>query len=88
MLQFAKDEWCRQLSNFTAEEIKHGLDSYRGQFAPNVVQFVDACASREKLPAPCYKDFDDDRGEHIGIGKIKASPDTVKNSLDEIKKFL
>lgn len=50
-----KDEWARELSGLSAEDIKHAMQNLPGDHPPNAIQFKAICHSRPKpfnLPTP------------------------------------
>ena len=56
MYKMAVNEWYEELKNLSVSDIKNGLDNYRGEFPPNMIQFYEACTQKPiGRPAPCYR---------------------------------
>jgi len=84
VLKLAIAEWQDILKNCDAEDIAHGLQEYRGMYPPNAIQFLDACMKHDRLPAPCYKDYDD-AYDPKALQELKSDQSTGKSYLDKIK---
>ena len=59
LLKFAKNEWYEELKHLKIPDIKRGLDQYRGDYPPNMMQFAEACRKAGN-PAPCYQFYGGD----------------------------
>jgi hypothetical protein len=73
LLKLGKHEWFESLQHLKVGDIKTGLDSWNGDFPPNIVEF-----KRECMPAPCYKTFE---------GKALPAPTNRKVGEDALKKI-
>ncbi len=50
-LDMTMDDWGQVLSSCSGEEIKHGLETWKSEYPPNVRQFQTACKSATRLGA-------------------------------------
>ena len=78
--ELAMDEWATRLGALTGEQIAHGLETWAGDWPPNVEQFRAACL---KLNDPhntaAYKPFPP------GLPKPKAQQKTADRELAKIR---
>ncbi|MEN8251697.1 MAG: hypothetical protein ABFS32_22450 [Bacteroidota bacterium] len=58
VLKMAKAEWYEELKHFDVDDIKRGLDTYRGEFPPNMIQFSEACKADPIPLPPCYQNWE------------------------------
>jgi hypothetical protein len=43
VLDLAIEEWCKALAGFGGEEIKRGLESWKGDWPPSLIEFKQSC---------------------------------------------
>lgn len=72
LLKLGKNEWYEELKHLKVGDIKTGLDSWKGVFPPNIIEF-----KRECMPAPCYKLFNGNalpapKNKSVGEKALKA----------------
>ena len=83
ILPIVHAEWLTELKGFTAEDIRRGLDAWRGHWPPNQYEFADACRPVETAPAlPYHKTYS---------GKALPAPKNKKlanKAMKEIRKSL
>jgi hypothetical protein len=58
LLKFAKNEWYEELKHLKILDIKRGLENYRGDYPPNMMQFSEACKKEEDYLPSCYQDYE------------------------------
>lgn len=82
MYKLATNEWYDGLKHFDLLDVKHGLETYNGDYPPNLEQFKKACTSDPVAnPAPCYN-------EYKAIPVQKSTPEYGKQQLDKIHGYL
>jgi hypothetical protein len=82
VLKLAMAEWQDILKNCDKADIAYGLQDYRGVYPPNAMQFLEACLNHDRLPAPCYKEYESDPN---ALEQLKSDQKTGRSFLDKIK---
>ena len=71
-----QSEWLDELKGMTPENIKHGLDTWREFWPPNIYEFSEAC--KKTVSNAAHK-------EYIAIAPINTSPEDAKKNITELK---
>lgn len=79
ILKLAHAEWYEELKHFKVGDIKRGLDTYRGDFPPNLMQFSKAC----KKPTTCAA-----HKELKQIAPMRVSKEHARENLSRLKKAI
>ncbi len=76
ILKLAHAEWYEELKHYYLEDIKRGLEVYRGDFPPNLMQFSKAC----KKPTISLA-----HQEYVQIAPMKITPEKAKENIKRLK---
>jgi len=79
LYKIALQEWYEELKHYTLEDIKRGLDSYRGDFPPNLMQFSNAC----KKPSTALA-----HQEYKQIAPITTTKEQAKKNISKLKEAI
>ncbi len=79
ILKLAHSEWYEELKHYYLEDIKRGLDAYRGDFPPNLMQFSKAC----KKPTISLA-----HQEYVQIEPMKVTPEKAKENIKRLKEAI
>lgn len=83
--RMAHAEWSARLAGLTGEDIKRGLDTYRGEWPPTVEQFRNACLQTQDADYEhrrMYQRFPK------ALPKPKANPEIVRRELAKMREAL
>jgi hypothetical protein len=73
------DEWSIVLGGLDAEDIRCGLDSWKGDWPPGAVEFRKACERPDKIKShQLYR----------ALPRPKADPNIVRTSFSKMRAFL
>lgn len=76
VLDLALVEWAQGLGGFSADEIKHGLDAWSGDWPPSLPEFKRAC--RPPAPPACRRLW-------RALAAPKVDKSLARRALDELK---
>ncbi len=79
IVKMAHAEWYEELKHCNQGDIKRGLDTYRGEYPPNLMQFAKAC----KRPATNLA-----HQEYVQIAPIATSREDAKRNLDRLRSLI
>ena len=83
MYKMAVNEWYEELKHLSPADLRKGLNGYRGEYPPNLIQFYNACTEKPiGTPAPCYKTFKSE------TKAIENKSKTISDFMAEINKKL
>ena len=91
MYKMAVSEWFNELQHLSPIQLRKGLDNYRGEYPPNLIQFYNACTQKPiGKPAPCYAMYrgESDRKslEHIDSSVMPVSKERGNEWLAGIRR--
>ncbi len=82
----AMEDWGQVLSSCSGAEIKHGLETWRSEYPPNVRQFETACKSATRLGAhELYQPEPDPVQDPDAVGQAIAA---LKQSIQAAEQVL
>jgi hypothetical protein len=93
--EVAVSEWGQVLSGLTGEQLKHGFESWKGEWPPTAEEFKSACIGKVKnrfglnyIPAYHREEPIIDESRLLSSDQREASREAGKAALAEMKKKL
>jgi hypothetical protein len=75
--EIAVNEWAQGLAGLTGDQIKNGLDSWKGEWPPSLPEFRSACIPVvEKI-----------HKEYVKLPAPKTNPEIVKAQIEAMRKI-
>lgn len=66
--KMAINEWFNELQHLTTNQLREGLDNYKGDYPPNLIQFYEACTQKQiGRPAPYYQTYKSLKNDKNGL---------------------